>query len=158
MISFTGSDVLQFAVRMEENGELFYREAANSSKEGQVKNLFNHLAGEETEHKKTFGGLLSQVKSNEPPEGYPGEYMAYLRNHIDGKVFFTKENKSSLTEAGDIIKALDFAIARELDSILYYQELKAFVSPSDHKTLDAVIEAERKHVAKLSEAKISLVK
>ena len=158
MISFSGSDVLQFAIRMEENGELFYREAANSSKDGEVKNLFSHLASEETEHRKTFGGLLTKVNWNDPPEGYPGEYMAYLRNHIDGKVFFTKENKATLTEAGDLIKALDFAIARELDSILYYQELKTFVSSLDQKTLEAVIDEERKHVAQLSEAKKNLVK
>ena len=156
MISFTASDILQFAIRLEENGELFYREAANISKEGAVKKLFSQLASEETEHRKTFGGLLSEVKWDDSPEDYPGEYLSYLRNYIDGKVFFTKDNKTALSEASDIAKALDFAIQREMDSILYYQELKTFVPPTDQKTLEAIINEERKHVAQLSEAKAKL--
>ena len=156
MSIFTASDVLQFAVRMEENGGLFYRESAERSTQGEAKKLFSFLATEEAEHKKTFEGFLSQVTLFEPTEDYPGEYLANLHNYIDGKIFFTPDSKAALAESSDVAKALEFAIQREMDAILYYQELKTFVPADDHKILDKIIDEERKHFAQLSEAKKNL--
>jgi len=139
MSIFTASDVLEFAVRMEENGGLFYREAAERSEQGEAKKLFSSLAQEEADHKKIFEGMLSKVTLNDQPEGYPGEFLAYLHNYIDGKIFFTPENKTALSSSNDIASALEFAIQREMDAIHYYQELKSFVSVYDHPTLDKII-------------------
>jgi len=154
MSLFAASDVLQFAVRMEENGGLFYRKAAELSDKAEAKKLFEYLASEEAEHKKTFEKFLSKVTLYEPTEDYPGEYLAYLHNYIDGKVFFTDE--VSMTKAIDIASALEFAIQREMDAILYYTELKAFVSADDQKSIDSIIDEERKHFAQLSEIKKNL--
>jgi len=148
---FEASDVLQFAVCMEENGRRFYRKAAELSEKSEVKKLFEFLASEEEEHKKTFEKFLSRVTSYEPPEEYPGEYLAYLHNYIDGKVFFT--NDPSMPKSIDTANALEFAIQRKMDAILYYTELKAFVSANDHKAIDSIIDEERKHFAQLSEIK-----
>jgi len=156
MSIFTASDVLQFAVRMEENGGLFYREAADRTEMNEAKKLFNFLASEEAEHKKTFEGFLSQVTVFDDPEEYPGEYLANLHNYIDGKIFFAPGCKMTLSESSDVAKALDFAIQREMDAILYYQELKAFVPADDHAMLDKIIDEERRHFAQLSEAKKNL--
>jgi rubrerythrin len=153
---FTASDVLQFAIRMEEDGELFYREAADHSAKSEVKNLFNSLALEEAEHKKTFKEFLSHVTLIEPPEDYPGEYLAYLHDYIDGKIFVPLDSKSAKSVSSNVKKALEFAIQREMESIHYYQELKAFVSVEDHKTLDEIIDVERKHFMQLSKAKKNL--
>src|SRR6185369_17451901 len=115
-ISMTAGEILQFAMRMEENGERFYREAANNSSDSKVKELFNHLASEETVHNRSFEELFSKAEIFESPESYPGEYLAYFYNYIDNKVFFTDENKASLHESFDVLKAMDFAMQRELDS------------------------------------------
>jgi len=154
MSLFAASDVLQFAVRMEENGGLFYRKAAELSDKSEAKKLFEYLASEEAEHKKTFEKFLSKVTLYEPTEDYPGEYLAYLHNYIDGKVFFTDE--VSMTKAIDVASALEFAIQREMDAILYYTELKAFVNGDDQKAIDSIIDEERKHFAQLSEIKKNL--
>jgi len=153
MISFAANDVLEFAIRLEENGEHFYLEAAKTTADGSVKELFESLAKDEISHKKIFLALLSKISVFEPPEGYPGEYLAYLQNYMDGKVIFTKENSLALPTINNTLEALDFAIQREMDAIFYYQELKPFVAPKDHKILDAIIEEERRHFASLSTAK-----
>jgi rubrerythrin len=155
-VLFTASDVLQFAVRLEEDGGRFYREAAERSKNFAVRKLFNSLASDEAEHKKTFEGLLSKLTVIEPREDYPGEYMSYLRDYIDGKIFVEPDDKSAKSESGNVAKALGFAIGREMESIHYYQELKAFVTLEDHITLDKIIDEERKHFMQLSEAKKNL--
>lgn len=154
MSIFAASDVLQFAVRMEENGGLFYRKAAELSEKSEAKKLFEYLASEEAEHKKTFEKFLSQVTLYEPTEDYPGEYLAYLHNYIDGKVFFTDDTLK--LKSIDTASALEFAIQREMDAILYYTELKAFVNGEDQKIIDSIIDEERRHFAQLSEIKNNL--
>ena len=52
-----------------------------------------------------------------------------------------------------VLLAIDFALQRELDSILYYQEMRAFVPERHFPTIDAIIAEERKHFAILSEAR-----
>jgi hypothetical protein len=42
---------------------------------------------------------------------------------------------------------------REMDSILYYQEVKQFLAEKDRVEIDLIIEEERKHFAKLAEAR-----
>jgi len=154
MSIFSAGDVLQFAIGLEENGATFYRKAAEMSDNKDVKKLFQHLATDEDEHQKTFEKFLSKVTLNEPTEDYPGEYLAYLHNYINGKsaaIFFDEENGG--LKSLDVASALDFAMKREMGTILYYTELGAFVSEKDQKTIDAIIEEERKHVAQLSEMK-----
>jgi rubrerythrin len=153
MITFTATDVLEFAVRLEENGELFYREAAKITEDSTAKDLFSRLADEEVAHKGIFENLLSRIANFEAPEGYPGEYLAYLHNYMDGKVIFSKENQKILPAINTTVEAFDFAIQREMDAVFYYQELKAFVNKIDHATLDKIIEEERRHFAALSVAK-----
>jgi len=151
---FDASDIFQFAVRIEENGERFYRYAATIVDNEETKNLFNILADEEANHKKYFSTLLSEIESYEPPETYPGEYMAYLRNYLDNKVVFsTHATKDEFGGVKDTLSALDFAINREVDSILYYSEAKNLVPRSHHAEIDKIIAEERRHFAKLTDFK-----
>lgn len=98
--------------------------------------------------------MLVKIEEYRPTESYSGEYMAYLRDYIDNKVIFTKESKEKgFKGVFDAQSAIDFAIQRELDSILYYQEAKQFVAPKQHGQIDKIIEEEQKHFAVLSELK-----
>jgi rubrerythrin len=144
-------DVVNFAVRIEENGERFYREAAEIITNKPVKELFERLAQEETGHRKTFERLLSGLGEYQPPETYEGEYLAYLKDFIDGKaVFKDYPTIGQLAKASNVTGALDFAIQRETDSILYYQEIKKFVDTRHSTAIDLIIDEERKHFAILS--------
>ena len=153
MLKIDAGDVLKFAIRIEEDGELFYNRAAFLVDDKVVSDLFNDLAAEEIRHKIIFENLLSGVRRIDPPESYPGEYAAYLHEYIDGKVIFSKEKKAEAFEINSIASALDFAIQREADSIMYYQELKGYVSQKDQPPIDKVIAEERTHFARLSEMK-----
>ena len=53
-------------------------------------------------------------------------------------------------KAATVVGALDFAIQREMDSILYYQEIKSLVGPDNAGTVDMIIDEERMHFAFLS--------
>lgn len=144
-------DVVNFAIRIEENGERFYREAAEIITSQPVKELFQRLAEEETKHRKTFERLLSDLGDYQPPETYEGEYLAYLKDFIDGKAVFKDHPKiGELAKTSSIAGAFDFAIQREMDSILYYQEIKKFMDTRHIDVIDLIIDEERMHFALLS--------
>jgi rubrerythrin len=150
-VMINAHDVVNFAIRIEENGEQFYREAAQIVPNKAVRDLFERLANEEIAHRKTFEKLLSGMGDYEPPETYEGEYLAYLKDFIDGKAVFKDHPKiPELAKAGSVEGALDFAIQREMESILYYQEIRMFMGTGHTEAIDLIIDEERMHFALLS--------
>jgi len=147
MSAFQASDIVEFAVRIEENGENFYRFAVQLTKDEGTKKLFGQLADAEVAHKKTFEKIFAAMDKTAPPEGYEGEYAAYLHNYVDNAIIFKKEVlDQELAKVKDTKSALDFALQRELDSILYYHEIKRLVPANEQATVDKIIDEERKHV------------
>ena len=151
---FEASDIVEVAIRIEENGINFYKFAEQIAKKEEEKKLFAQLAQAEVAHKKTFEKLFASMEKNNPPESYEGEFGAYLRSYVDNNLIFTKEiMDQQLAKVKDTSAALDFAIQRELDSILYYHEIKKLVPVAQHEVLEQIIEEERKHFLALTEMK-----
>jgi len=151
---FDASEIYQFAVKMEENGEKFYRRAAAITEDEEARYLFNFLADEEVNHRKIFGEMLAKMKTIEPDERYPGEYMDYLKDLLDNRAVFSKKKlDAEFKGVKNTLSALDFAINREVDSILYYSEAKNLVDKKQQKTIEKIIEEERKHFARLTNFK-----
>ncbi len=151
MSIFNPGDILQFAMRIEEDGEMFYRKAALNAEAKEVRDFFNVMADEEARHKTVFENMLKGIDVNPPAESYRGEYAAYLRDYIDGKAVFTKKEKDRvMSDTFDTLGAIRFAMGREVDSILYYHEAKQFIDKKHYAEVDRVIEEERKHFAKLA--------
>jgi rubrerythrin len=156
MSAFDAGDILEFAIRIEENGANFYRYAIQIVKGEDAKKLFARLADEEGNHKRTFEKIFSTLGNYKIPESYDGEYRAYLHDYVDNSIIFSKEAlDKELTKVTDTLSAVDFAIRREMDSVLYYSEIKRFVPASEHNAIDKVIEEERRHFSTLSEIRKS---
>jgi len=149
---FTASEILQFAVKIEQNGEALYRTIAERTAEPTVRKLFLFLAKEDLRHAGIFGQMLSEVEKFEPMETYPGEYAAYM-NAYTAEIIFPATVIRELPPSTDPIAALDFGIRRELDSITYYMHAKDLVPPNHAEQLDQIIAEERKHFIKFSEMK-----
>ncbi len=151
MSSFNPSEIYQFAVKIEENGEKFYREMTKKLDNPKIKELFTFLADEEVEHKAIFNNLLSKFEKYDPPESYPREYFAYLEAYTENIVFSFSKFDDDISKINDMETALRFAINKELDTIQYFQEMKNLVHQSENEKIEAIIEEERKHVVKLFE-------
>jgi rubrerythrin len=77
-----------------------------------------------------------------------------ISRSVDNNLIFTKEiMDKQLAKIKNTKSALDFAIQRELDSILYYHEIKKLVPAAQHDTIEKIIEEERKHFLSLTEMK-----
>lgn len=156
-LNIGASEVLQFAIKIEENGWNFYNKVAEANTDEKIKDLFTFLADEEIKHKETFEGMLPEINKYEPREVYPPEYFAYLRAYADN-IIFKKGVEKELSGDLEPVSALDFGIIIEVDSIAYYNEVKNFVSEEQKEMIDKIIEEERKHFLKLSNLKKEFLK
>ena len=149
-------ELLKFSVRLEENGEAFYRKWAEKAEIVEHKNFFTYLADEEVKHKRLFTEMIAQVDpSAMSPEVYD-EYIAYLRGFTDETLFNEKVYAKEMNQISGLADAVEFAMRQELDSVLFYLELKTFV-PKDHELiLEGIVNEERRHYATLLQFKRDL--
>jgi len=154
---FKAAEILKTAIRIEENGIVFYREMIKKFKEKDLQDIFNFLAEEDERHRKIFEEILAKSEQYEMVDSYPGEYEAYLRAFADEHVF-SKEKIGELMakKVKDVKEAIQFGIEVELDSINYYQEIKRFIPDYQKDTIEKIIEEERGHFLKLSDIKKTL--
>jgi len=146
------SEVFEIAIKIEENGEAFYRKTANKG-DKQFKQIFEWLADEEVKHKATFEKMLSKVEDYKPAESYPGEYFAYMRSYADRLIFTPDKLEKEISKIADKNDAIEFAIQREIESILYYIEVKSLVPEGQRGEIDKIINEERRHYLKLVDLK-----
>ena len=154
---FKATEILKTAIRIEENGIIFYHEMVKKFKEKHLQDIFNFLAEEDEKHRKIFEDMFSKSEQYEMVDSYPGEYEAYLHAFADEHVF-SKEKTGQLMakKVKDVKEAIQFGIEVELDSINYYQEIKRFIPDYQKDTIEKIIEEERSHFLKLSDIKKTL--
>ncbi len=158
MAVFESQEIYQFAMRIEENGERFYRGAAQALQDQEARDLFSHLADEEVRHKRVFESLLSKLENYRMDERYSGEYLEYLRAYIDDNIVFNKRDVDrELRDVKDVRSAIEFAMHRETEAILYFLEMKNLVSKGQQNSIDKIVEEERRHYTTLSLAHKNLM-
>lgn len=159
MAVFDASDIVEVAIRIEENGVRFYRHAAQVAGKEDLKALFLRLAEDEKKHGQIFSTLRVDLAPLIPPEGYDSEYTAYLHRYVDDILVFKPEAfAGELAKIGTAVEALDFAIRRELDSIFYYQQTGSLLPADRRGAVDRIITEEKHHFTILSEEKQRLTR
>lgn len=155
IIRFSAKEVLEMAIRIEENGVEFYTRAGNATKFEQLKELFTFLAKEEKKHIACFEDMDKRVKSDDLPgsiDPYIKEESLYLNALANSRVFTnTHEGKRLAGEVRGENDILQTAINMEKDSILFYYELHNAVRDKDKATLKNLIQQEKDHLRKLTE-------
>ena len=144
------SEILDFAVHIEQNGYEFYVETAKKFNNEKLMELFHYLADEERVHEKTFKNLKEKIGSFTPQESYPGEYDGYMKDYL--KAFAPKTNvtlKDRITKIKTIEDAIEMALIFEKDSVVFFSTLKRYVSDEHKPAIDRIIEEEINHVMKL---------
>jgi rubrerythrin len=154
MDAFKAGDVFEVALQIEKHGEKFYRHAADLTDDPKIEDVFSLAADEEAKHRKVFEAMASKVAADyTPPESYPGEYSNYVRAYADSLIFPEDRMKAEFDGIKNVEDAVEFAIQREIESILYYLEMKNFVPGPQRNEVDKIIEEERRHYLKMSDLK-----
>jgi rubrerythrin len=152
-------ELLKYAILIEENGEAFYRHWANRTENQNQKKVFKFLADEEKDHKRTFERMMNRLETTGvQPGGIDNkEYEDYLEK-VSQEVMFNKKNFDEETkDVIDLSSAVNFAMKKELDSLIFYMDLKKFVPREHVEVMDKIIKEEQNHYTNLEEFKKQLL-
>jgi rubrerythrin len=154
---FNADEIFEMALKIEQNGEKFYRDSAAKIADPEAIRLLLKLADMEVEHQRIFSGMKTALSAAEKkamtfdPNNEAGLYLASLANT---KVFFEKDIDTSALEG--IFKA---ALAAEKDSIAFYLGMKDLVpAGGGREKVEEIIQEEMRHIRILGERLTALKK
>jgi rubrerythrin len=147
---YTGLEIIEIAVRIEENGEDFYKAAAEMIKESpDIKGLFYDLAEKEIHHIAVFQKLADKFEA-ETFEFNKDESSDYIGHLADTHIFGKKDAGAELAKTVTTPKqALEIAFKFENDSVHFYEELMKRSSGDSKKLVARIIEEEKEHAAEI---------
>lgn len=143
-------DIRNIAIQIEKNGEFSYRQASQKVTNPRISELLSWMADEEERHLQWFKELQSETEV--PPEHAEMEKMgqSLLRDMIANQTFSLDQEQLNRTET--LVEMLTQSKAFEDDTILFYEFLKGLLDDEQTaRELDAIIEEERLHSARLEE-------
>ena len=157
-VFFSGTEILQIAVAIEENGFAFYETLMLNATRPDLKASYDYLAGEEKVHKQVFLKLMEAAGKDYTVENYPGEQAAYLKSLADSVVFTPDKMKKMAQQMPDDIKALDTALGIEKDTVVFFSEVRNMLREQDRHTVDSIIDQEKSHIKHILDLKKMLHK
>ncbi|MFZ2054844.1 MAG: ferritin family protein [Candidatus Aminicenantales bacterium] len=154
---FNADEIFEMALKIELNGEKFYRDSAAKIADPEAIRVLLKLADMEVDHQRVFNGMRATLSAADrkamtfDPNNESGLYLASL---ADTKVFFEKEIDTSDLEG--IFKA---ALSAEKDSIAFYLGMKDLLpAGSGREKVEEIIREEMHHIRILGERLTALKK
>ena len=146
---FTANDIFEMAVKIEQNGALFYRNAANQVEQDEEKSFLLELAAMEDSHEATFANMQKTLTAEtmvstifDPDD----ENALYLRALADTRVFFEKPQPDNSFKS-----ILSAAVQAEKDSIVFYLGIKELIPVKlGQSKIDDIIKEEMSHIRLLA--------
>lgn len=137
---FNETEVLKIAMKIEIDGEKFYKSILDKTNDERVKRTFKRLAEDEGRHFEVFKGLFEVELRKQGVDPASVDREEGLFTYIDSGIFAKEGEAKDLKDAvlsGEIV---------ELRSILFYRELlKDTKSEGGRQALNEVIEQEQMH-------------
>ncbi len=147
---FTIGDVIAIAVRIEENGEQIYRDAARAVKKPDLASLLFWLADEEAQHAKWFEDFGKKLPKKEADPALAAMARTLLHDALGPRAFSLDE--ADLSSMDSIKQLIGAAVEMENDTVLFYEMIAGFVEDKeDSIRLGEIIAQEEEHSKKLSE-------
>lgn len=150
-IIFSAREIAEAAVEKEKKRKGFYAAVHELSTNKDMKRLFKFLTEEEDQHIATFTRLRDSRPVEIQYEEYDEDMAAYMDSVIDDRLYSDIDSKSFVQQALDTNDVFRLAIGFEKDAILYFREFLPFLTESDRKVVEELIEQEKGHIRKLAE-------
>jgi len=148
--TFSADEVYEIAERIEINGSAFYGKASERVTDAESRELFSSLADQEMEHYETFTALREGLgTAADSPAGMDvdEDAQAYLNSFADDALF-----SDATVDFSSVTAILKAAIAREAESVKFYERLRGLVAgEAERAKVDAIIAEEKTHVRLLTE-------
>lgn len=145
---FTASELLDMAIKLENNGEAVYRSAIGKVTKPELISLLTWMADEEVKHARFFSELKVNLDTKQL-NPFVAEMSRELFDDLLGnKNFSLKEvDFSSIDNTDELIAVF---IEFEKDSVIFYKVLEPFVEdPVALEHLHKIIDEENLHIKQL---------
>ena len=149
-VIFSAREIAEAAVEKEKKRKVFYTQVSELSTNADVKDLFKFLAEEEDKHVEAFAKIRDSLPARSSSEEYSEEMDAYMDSVVDDRLYSEIDSKEFVQQAISSKNVFPLAIGFEKDAILYFREFLPFLSESDEKIVEDLIEQEKGHIRKLA--------
>jgi rubrerythrin len=142
---FSLVEVYDLGIRIEKNGEKFYRDALKQAWSGPIADMLKQLAEEEVKHVEFFAKRMDAVKQKRENPFLDEMGTEMLKDILGNQTFSLKDTDVSKIRSVDELVAL--AIEFEKDTILFYEMVGSFMTDGEaRRELKEIIEEEERHV------------
>ena len=156
------NELFQIAMKVERNAVSFYKKAADLSDNVRVSELFRRLQSWECEHLSAIDEMHSKLtpQSSDPAKHLPGKRETSEAVLMAGLAVFGihPDPSDELSGSENCIEAMDLAVRKEEDTIVFFDGLKGFMKDSsEHHNVDLIISEEIEQIRHLEQARQQLM-
>ena len=145
---FNASEIIDIAIRLEENAAAVCRQAIDRVLPPQIQSLLEWMIEEEMRHAAWFADLQRRVAGPPPNPIVRAMKREMLGQMIGGQSFSLKQ--VDFGALGSIEELIDVLVEFEKDTILFYEMLDAFIAEADARSqLQRIIAEEKSHITRL---------
>ncbi|MFC1579586.1 ferritin family protein [Thermodesulfobacteriota bacterium] len=147
---FSNNEIFDLALRIEKNGESFFRNAMEKVKAPSFKSLFEWLAEQEVKHKEWFARKKATLENTSESHDIDQMGSDMLQDILGDQSFSLQE--VDLGQVKSVQDILDLGIEFEKDTILFFEMILSMSIDADTGAeLKAIIEEEKHHIELLQE-------
>ena len=145
---YSGQEIVDIAVRIEENGNAFYIAAANLIvSTNDIKGLFLDLAEKEILHISIFQKLAEKFDA-ESFDFQVEDASAYINHLAESHIFGKPDAGKNLAKTIKTPKeGLEIAFKFENDSVAFYTELLKYTRSDSKRLVQQIIDEEKEHAS-----------
>ncbi len=142
---FSAKEIFDIAIKLEDNGERFYRKALDLVSDQGLQDALRWLADQEVDHRNRFLKMKNSLKPEADDLWAERMNAAILEGAVSHHALSLDE--VDMKTIGDESELMQAAIEFELDGVAFYEIIRSFVTdPETIKHIDEIIEEERRHV------------
>ncbi len=147
---FSASEIYALAIRIEKNGEAFYRDALRKFSSPSISSLLEYLADEEVRHVEIFTKEKAEIDASKDYP-IPDEAISKELEKIVGDQKFSL-GEVDLSKVESVPELLQIAEEFENDTILFFEMIASFVQDSNTlNEVQKIITEENEHIKLLRE-------
>ncbi len=146
---FTLDDLLEIAIKMEENGEAVYLNSIKKISNKDIRSMLEWMANEEACHARWFADQKDKLSLEVDEKDLKEMVPDVLKDMIGEKTLSL--NEVDFSEIKSLPELLSTFIGFEKETIMFYEVLEMFID--DTTVLDglkAIIKEEKHHIEKLT--------
>jgi len=147
---FSMRDIFDLAIKIERNGEEFYRDALKKISNPELKSLLEWLIDEEVKHQDWFSERREKIKNKAVDLQMEAMGSSILTGVLGDQSFSLKE--ADLSKIDNVKDLIQLAAEFEKDTVLFYEMIGSFIEDTEtSEKLNEIIAEENRHIELLEE-------